>query len=71
MRRLTCMHIDDTSVRSALDMFSKRMTTYDIQESDVVSVSVNEGKPREVKDVTGKMVTARSFEVSIFYWTSN
>ena len=65
------MHIDDTSVRGALDMFSQRMTTYDIQESDVVSVAVNEGKPREVKDVTGKMVTARSFEVSIFYWTSN
>jgi hypothetical protein len=67
------MQIDDTSIQRALDHFTKRMTTYEIEESDVVSVDIHDGKPREVevKDATEGTVTTRSFEVSIFYWTAN
>ena len=72
MRKLRCMTIDDSDVQRALDHFTKRMETYEIQESDVVSVSILEGKPREVKSsISGETTMCRSFETRIVYWTSN
>ena len=43
MRRLTYIRIDANNLES-LKMFTKRMATYDIRESDVVSVAVKEGR---------------------------
>jgi len=71
MRRLTYMRIDANTLDECLKMFTKRMSTYDIQESDVVSVAVKEGAPREVKDPIEGRTTIRGVETTVFYWTSN
>ena len=71
MRRLTYMRIDSNNLDECLKMFSKRMETYGIQESDVVSVAVKEGAERETKDPIEGKVKFRGTEATVFYWTSN